>query len=174
MTVLQHLKDRHLNLKLHRPFVCENEGTATFMLYSLSGKLVGYQQYRPGADKKPYNHPKESKYYTYRKQPTHAPWGVESLFLSSGVVFLTEGLFDSARMTYHNRSSLASLCNNPPKDFKNFLQCLGRPVVAVCDADSAGRKLAYFGDYVEVVPEGKDLGDAPDDYVHYLLNKYSS
>jgi hypothetical protein len=31
------------------------------------------------------------------------------------------------------------------------------------DDDDAGRKLAKFGDYVEVVPEGKDLGDAPDD-----------
>jgi len=36
------------------------------------------------------------------------------------------------------------------------------------------RKLAKFGDYVEVVPDGKDLGESPDDYVKYLLNKYDT
>lgn len=46
--------------------------------------------------------------------------------------------------------------------------------VAVCDNDDAGRKLAKFGDYVEVVPEGKDLGESPDNYVQYLVNKYVS
>jgi hypothetical protein len=38
--------------------------------------------------------------------------------------------------------------------------------------DDAGRKLANFGDYVEVVPDNKDLGEAPDDYVQFLVNKY--
>ena len=51
---------------------------------------------------------------------------------------------------------------------------LNRPVVAVCDNDDAGIKLSTFGDYVEVVPEGKDLGDATEDYVQYLLNKYAT
>jgi len=38
--------------------------------------------------------------------------------------------------------------------------------------DDAGRKLAKFGDYVEVAPDGKDLGEAPNDYVQFLVNKY--
>jgi hypothetical protein len=66
-TVLEHLKDRHLNVELHRPFVDEVERVATFLLWNLSGQCVGYQQYRPEGEKKPRNNPKQGKYYTFRK-----------------------------------------------------------------------------------------------------------
>ena len=172
-SLLSHLEERYLNVELHKPFVDEENGAATFFLYNLSGQLVGYQQYNPKGDKKKFNCKAEGKYYTYRKLPTVSFFGVESLYNSDGVVFLTEGVFDAARMTYHGQSALATLCNNPPKDYYNFLSFLNRPVVVVCDNDDAGRKLAKFGHYVEVVPNGKDLGDAENDYVNYLLNKYS-
>lgn len=89
MTVKEHLLSRHCNLELHRPVVDETEGVATFYLYSLTGKLTGYQQYRPGASKKVHNNPKEGKYYTYRTSGTFCPFGVESLHLNADVVFLT-------------------------------------------------------------------------------------
>lgn len=95
-------------------------------------------------------------------------------YLKNGVVYLTEGIFDAARMTNLGQSALAAMANNPPRDYKNWLQLLNRPVVAVCDNDAAGRKLAKFGDYVEIVPEGKDLGESSDAYVQYLLNKYAT
>ena len=172
--LLSHLESRFLNVELHRPLLDEENGVATFLLYNLSGQLVGYQQYNPTGDKKKFNSKLEGKYYTYRKLPTVSFFGVESLKNSNGVVFLTEGVFDAARITYHGQSALASLSNNPPKDYYNFLSLLNRPVVVVCDNDEAGRKLAKFGHYVEVVPEGKDLGDAEDAYVQHLLNKYSN
>jgi hypothetical protein len=174
MTVLQNLKERHLNLSLHRPIISEKENTATFILYTLTGSLVGYHQYRPNAPKTKNNCPKNSRYYTYKKQATHAVFGLESLSISNGVLYLTEGIFDCARLTYNNKSAIAALCNSPTKDFKNFLMCLSRPVVAVCDSDHAGSKLSKFADYVEVAPKGNDLGSSPDSYVHYLLNKYMS
>lgn len=170
----EHLLHRHLNLELHRPFLDEQLNIATFYCWNLSGQLVGYQQYNPNGDKKIFNNKLEGKYYTYRKQPTVVVWGVESLYQSDGVVYLTEGIFDAARMTNIGQSALASLANNPPKDYKNWLQLLNRPVVAVCDNDVAGKKLAKFGDYVEVVPDGKDLGESSDAYVQYLLNKYAT
>ena len=71
-SVAQHLKDRHLNLELHRPMVDEVERVATFYLWNLSGQLTGYQQYRPEGEKKPQN--KQGKYFTYRKQPTLSVW----------------------------------------------------------------------------------------------------
>jgi hypothetical protein len=173
MNLKQHLITRHLNLELHRPVLDEELNIATFYCWNLSGQLVGYQQYRPEGSKKIFNDKICGKYYTYRKLPTVVVWGVESLYQSDGVVYLTEGIFDACRMTGLGQSALASLCNNPPKDYKNWLRMLNRPIVAVCDNDVAGMKLAKFGDYVEVVPEGKDLGDAPDDYVSYLMNKYA-
>lgn len=175
MNLKEHLKRRHLNLELHCPVLDEELGIATFYCWNLSGQLVGYQQYNPLGDKKIFNNRFEGKYYTYRNknQPTVVVWGVESLYQSDGVVYLTEGIFDACRMTNVGQSALATLANNPPADYKNWLRMLNRPVVAVCDNDVAGRKLAKFGDYVEVVPDDKDLGEAPDDYVRYLLNKYA-
>jgi hypothetical protein len=67
---------------------------------------------------------------------------------------------------------LASLTNNPTKDLRNWLQMLNRRVVAICDADVSGNKLAKFGTTYEVVQGAKDLGDATDEYVEYLINKY--
>lgn len=170
-TIYEHLKDRHLDLELHRPVVDEVNRVATFYLYNLSGQLVGYQQYRPEGDKKPQNNPKEGKYFTYRKQPTLAVWGVESLHLSNNVVFVTEGLFDAARLTKRGYSAIAALSNSPTSDLSNWLQCLNRKVVAVCDNDSAGRKLAKFG-HVAIFTTDKDLGDSDEEFVTYLLTTF--
>jgi hypothetical protein len=169
--LLEHLKSRHLNVELHRPVCDELENVATFFLWNLSGQLVGYQQYRPNGEKKPQNNPKEGKYYTYRKQPTVAVFGVESLHLTPDVVFLTEGVFDAARLTNRGVSALAVLSNNPTADLANWLYCLNRKVVAVCDNDSAGRKLAKFGNVVEYTQD-KDLGDSTEEYVTHLLTEH--
>lgn len=156
--------------------VDEAERTATFLLYNLSGQLVGFQQHRPDAAKTPQKMgPREARYFTYRKQPTHGVWGLESLYLSKGPVFLTEGVFDAARLTALGQSALATCCNDPQKDLRNWLMMLQRPVVVVCDNDAAGRKLAKFGHYAEFCPvEGQDLGDCPQEWVNWLVSKYSS
>lgn len=169
--LLQHLKDRHLDVQLHRPVLDYENDLATFYLWNLSGALVGYQMYRRFGSKKPQNNLKEGKYYTYRKQPTLALFGVESLHLTPHVVFLTEGLFDAARVTEKGFSALAVLSNDAGTDLKNFLTCLNRKVVAVCDADTAGKKLAKFGNCSVFTPE-KDLGDSSDDFVENLLATY--
>ena len=167
----QHLKRRHLDVTLHNPVLDDVERVATFYLWNLSGQLVGYQQYRPEGIKKPQNNPKEGKYFTYRKMPTLAVWGVESLHLTPHVLFLTEGVFDAARLTERGVSAVAALSNNPTADFRNWLTCLNRKVVAVCDNDDAGRRLAKFGD-VAVYTEEHDLGDSSDEYVTQLMEKF--
>lgn len=167
----EHLKSRHLDLSLHRPMLDEENQVATFYLWNLSEKLVGFQQYRPNGEKRPHNNPREGKYFTYSKQPTLAVWGVESLYLTPNVVFLTEGVFDAARLTERGYSALATLSNNPTADLRNWLTCLNRRVVAVCDKDAAGRQLAKFGD-IAVFTEDHDLGDSSEDYVSWLVNTY--
>ena len=170
-TILEHLKHRYLDIDLHKPMIDEVERLATFYLYNLSGQIVGYQQYRPEGEKKPQNNPKLGKYYTYRKQPTVSVWGVESLHLSPDVVFVTEGLFDAARLTSSGVSALAMLSNNPSKDVRNWLMCLGRTVVTVCDNDKAGKQLAKFGHHA-VFTEDKDLGDSSEEFVSELILKF--
>lgn len=171
-TVLEHLKGRHLDVNLHRPMIDEEERVATFYLYDLTKRIIGYHQYRPEGEKSlPNDFKKKGKYFTWRKG--YMPWGVESLFLTPHVVFITEGMFDAARITQRGYSAIATLTNDPQKDFKNWLSFLGRKVVAVCDNDIAGKRLAKFGDVV-VFTEDKDLGDSSDEYVMQLLKEYGN
>jgi len=170
-TLLDHLKRRHLDVSLHNPMLDEVERVVSFYLWNLSGQIVGFQQYRPEGEKKPNNNPKLGKYYTYRKQPTHTVWGVESLTLTPHVVFVTEGVFDAARLTERGVSALAVLSNNPSADLRNWLMSLNRLVVTVCDNDAAGRKLAKFG-HVSVFTSDKDLGDSDDQFVDDLVRKF--
>ena len=171
-TLLEHLKSRHLNVELHRPVLDLENDLATFYLWNLSGNLVGYQQYRRYGEKKPNNNPKLGKYFTHRKQPTVTVWGVESLHLTPNLLFVTEGVFDAARLTELGYSAVAVLSNDPGADLKNWLKMLNRTVVVVADNDNAGRKLAKFGD-VAVFTEDKDLGDSSDEFVTNLVKQFS-
>lgn len=170
-----HLSSRFLDTTIHRTIIDEEENVATFFLYNLSGQLVGYQSYRPLGAKNIFNNPKLGKYYTYRNKnsPTVALFGLESFYFTPDILFITEGIFDAARLTSRGISCVATLCNNPPKDYYNFFSCLPRKVVVVCDGDSAGQKLSRFGDRYIVVPDSfKDLGAAPDDYIDFLIRRY--
>ena len=160
-----------MDLELHRPVLDLENDVATFYLWNLSGNFCGYQQYRRFGEKKPNNNPKSGKYFTYRKQPTLGVWGVESLHLTPNVVFVCEGVFDAARLTAKGVSALAVLSNNTGKDLSNWLMMLNRKVVAVCDNDDAGRKLAKFGD-VAVFCEDHDLGDSSDEFVNNLVARF--
>ena len=171
--VLQHLRERHLDVDLHRPVIDEVEGVATLFLWNLSGALVGYQQYRPHASKAPNNDVRLGRYFTRLKQPTIAVWGVESLDLTPHVVFVTEGVFDAARLTERGYSAIAVLSNDHKREVRKWLKSLARKVVVVCDNDNAGRRLAKFGDVVAFTEE-KDLGDSSDEFVTNLLEKYGS
>lgn len=172
--IKQHLIDRSFNIEFHQPILDESLQIATFLLYNLSGQIVGYQQYNPNGNKTIFNNKLEGRYYTYRNKinPTVVVWGVDSLEFSNNFIFLTEGIFDACRLTYVGCSAIATLCNSPPKDYYNWLLMLNRPIVAICDNDSAGLELKNFSHYYEIVPF-KDLGEAPNDYVQFLVKKYS-
>lgn len=165
--IKQHLKQRYLNFDVHSPILDEQNQIATFLLYNLSGQIIGYQRYNPNGNKNI-----KGKYFTWRNRTTVALWGLETLTISKSPIFITEGIFDATRLTFHHQTAFATLANDPPRDYWNFLSLLNRPIVVVCDNDTAGRKLAKFGHYVEIPPDNKDLGEAPDDYVMYLIDKY--
>ncbi len=171
--IKDHLEKRHINLELHRPFLNYQNNSATFFLYNFSGQICGYQTYRPFGDKKIFNHPDLGRYYTYRKIPTISVWGMESYKNETHPIFIVEGIFDAARITERNHCAFATLCNKPPKDYKNWLQILPNPTIAICDNDKAGFELSKFTDHYEVVPDS-DLGDASDDYVSHLITSYAS
>jgi len=173
MTVLQHLRSRHFDTELHTAWVDENEGVSTFPLWNLSGKLVGYQQYRPSGEKKMFNNPKEGRYFTFRKDRVVGVWGLESWNLSN-TLFITEGVFDACRLTSRGYSAIAMLANDLDPSTKEWIYTVraSRFVVAVCDNDPAGRRLARHGHVAHVVETG-DLGDASEEYVTKLIKTYT-
>lgn len=180
----EHLTKRRLDPGKYKGLQL-NKDSAVFLLWKLSGQLVGYQQYSPNAPKpNPNNrdarHPSEKKYYTFLgkqggevKKPTAllAAFGVELLDKSKKVVFLAEGVFDVSPL--HNRgvNALATLCNDP-KHLKGWLLSQGYTLVALAEGDKAGKRLAKFAHYVEWLPEGKDPGDMPDEWFDKLVEKY--
>jgi DNA primase len=87
-------------------------------------------------------------------------------------VFVCEGVFDACRLTEKGCAAVAVLSNNTGWDLKNWLSMLNRRVVAVCDNDPAGRKLAKFG-HEAVFTTDKDLGDSSEDYVNSLVLHYA-
>lgn len=171
MNLKEHLLSRHVDLELHNPVLDQEDMVATFYLYSLSGELVGYQQYRPLASKEKNNDPKEGRYFTYKTKGKVGVFGLESLHLTPHVVFVTEGVFDACRLTELRFSALAVLANNPDSSTRNFLMSLGRKVVVVADNDKAGKMLASAG-HEAVFTEDKDLGDSSEEFVLALTNRY--
>lgn len=98
-------------------------------------------------------------------------WGLESWNFSK-TLFLTEGLFDAARMTYMGYSAVAVFSNNPV-NHRSWLKVVkaNRPVVVLCDNDSAGTKLAKYGSTSYTITSAKDVGDASADELEYVVKK---
>jgi hypothetical protein len=159
-----------MDMTLHRVWL--GEDVATFPLWNLSGQLVGYQQYRPHASKDEKNDPREGRYFTRVKDRRIGVWGLESWNFSD-TLFITEGIFDACRLTRLGVSAIASLSNDVAPNVAQWLWTVGksRSVVAVCDNDRAGRRLAKYASVYHIVGHG-DLGDATEDYVKKLIEEY--
>lgn len=166
--------ERHLNPSIHRVWIDEDERIAAFPLLDLSYRMVGYQIYRPDADKKRMNDPREGRYYTYRNKDTISLWGLESWHFSNAL-FVTEGIFDAARLTALGYSAVAIASNDPSKETRKYFRMIRnfRPVIVVSDDDEngSGRKLEKLGHFSLHVKGAKDLGDATDDQVFEMLER---
>lgn len=172
MSIRQHLIQRLIITDDPGIFIDEENRVATFFLYNLSGKIVGYQQYRPDADKKKKNDPKEGRYYTYitdegesapKKAKKHiALYGVDTInrvnfsFRKGKPLFIVEGIFDAAALHYHGYPAVAVL-QNDPKNLKSFFAALNVPTIALCDGDEAGNKLAKIADTSYTLPKDRDV-----------------
>lgn len=171
MSTLAHLSSRHLNTDLYRLFVDESENVVCFYLFNLSGQLVGYQQYRPGASKEQNNDPKNGRYFTYTSPGKLGVWGLETFLFRTDILFLTEGVFDACHLHNLGLPAVATLSNNP-KGLANWLSSLARWVVPVADNDKAGLALTQYGNESLICDSEKDLGDMTDEEVRHLLTKY--
>jgi len=169
--IKQHLLSRHIDFDVHAVYMSETK--ATFMLYNLSGQVVGYQQYSPLAPKLSSN-ALDGRYYT-RRSPHLCVFGLETLSESQNTIFITEGIFDIARLTEKGCSGIALLTNSPNSSMYNFLDCLPKRRILVIDNDKGGQflKKTLTGLIHDVIiPPFKDLGEATDDYVNQIIDEY--
>lgn len=182
LTVREHLITRHCNPDLYGDslVINESERVATFLLWNLSGQLIGYQQYRPDNTEKAVKNDPDKRYYLFvgeegeyfiKSKKKLAIFGLETLKLfPTGPIILTEGIFNATR--FHKSGFCAlGLLSNDPKRVRNFLGMIHRKKIAVCDGDLAGKKLAKYGDHSINLPDGSDANDLPEDKYIELINK---
>jgi hypothetical protein len=176
-----HLLSRGLNPDQYSVILDEDKCIATFLIWDLSGRLVGYQRYNPKGIKHVRNDKTFSdhlKYFTYagvEGDEFHASkkkliaWGFESFKVGQRVLFITEGIFDAVKL--HNvRLPALAVISNDPKHLQSLFKALGRTIIAVCDRDNAGSKLANYADVALYVPKPyHDLGDMPQEEVSSWL-----
>lgn len=144
------------------------EGVVTFFLYNPTGKLVGYHQYRPFADKQSRDEPKQARYYTYLPRSVDGLFGLEQDD-GKGTLYIVEGIFKAAKLHALGKNAIAVL-GATPKRLKSQLRIwkATRPLFAIGDNDSAGQQL------VNIVKAGiqspRDLDEMTDDEVLEFIN----
>jgi len=174
----QHLKKRGLDPEKTKVIIDIATNTAVFLLYNLSGKLIGYQQYLPSGSKKTKagEDPRLAKYFTWisregetNKRKALGVWGLESVD-ERPFIFITEGIFDAIKLQNEGLPAIASLTNDP-KLLRPWLKAMQKYIIVVADNDAAGRKLKKLGDLALTTPEPyKDLGEMPQNKVRDWLS----
>lgn len=178
----QHLIDRGVNLDTTRVYMDKEKGVATFMLFNLSGQIIGYQYYHPRGDKihNPKNVPKGvhpldvMKYFTRitkqdKKNKEIGVYGLETYDVKTRELWIVEGIFDCIKLHNQGLTAIALLANDP-KPFGEWLRMLPQRKIVIYDNDEAGKKLAKYGDESYTVPEPfKDLGEMTDEQVKQFI-----
>lgn len=165
--IIQHLKGRGIDPDKTKVIIDEEEGDVFFFLYNLSGQVVGYQKYNPKYPKTgqgKLSDPRLTKYFNWvTEEGSHgrkiAVYGLESYEWTDKFIFITEGVFDIARVHEAGYPGIAVLCNDPTESLNTWLKTLPQKKIVIYDNDKAGRKLIKLGDYSYSVESGKDLND---------------
>lgn len=172
----QHLRKRGLDPDKIQVIMDKESNIATFLLYNLSGQLVGYQKYNPNGDKKIHNNGQLGKYFSYitkesDKSSKIAVWGVESISKDDPNLFVTEGIFDAVKLRNAGHPTVAVLTNNP-KILRSWFMALNKRTIAILDNDVAGKKLGNLTDESYTVPKPfNDLGEMSQQEVNEFLIK---
>lgn len=169
--IKKHLQDREMDASIHKYWIDYDEIVATFPCWNLSGQIVGSITYRPLSEKKKSNDIK-GRYHNYRSKQSICVWGLESWNFSN-TLFLTEGIFDTCRLTSRGYSAIAVLSNSVNVPTKKWIKIIRniRPVVAICDNDDSGKSLQNLGHF-SYKTTAKDLGDSTEEEVNYVIERY--
>lgn len=170
-----------IDMKLHlaqRFFVSEHYSGVvitdidmTVLLWNLSGEICGYQVYNPNNPKKA-SVPREAKYFTHVTEGKDAVWGLETVSWNRELLFVTEGIFDAARLHSFGIPAIAVLGNNP-SHLSSWLSTLSCKTIAAVQGDKAGLMLALSTNEAVFLHEGKDVGDLAAEEFDTIFLPYS-
>lgn len=169
-----HLRSRDVDLSKTRVIMDKENNLAVFLLFNLSGQLVGYQQYNPkgtktGNDSRDRDKAKYWTYITKHPEKTIGVWGLETVFDNQDFLFVTEGIFDAVKLHNIGMPAIAVLGNHP-KMLKPWFAAMNKKVIAVADNDDAGNKLKSVASMSISTPKPyKDLGEMPQGEVRNWL-----
>lgn len=174
----KHLAARHYNPALYSGLTLnDKEDCCTFMLWNLSGMLVGYQTYSPMLPKVHVDDPKAARYYTHVTKPASsktadlAVWGLETVNWNDKFLFLTEGVFDACRLHLHGLPAVAVLGANP-RHLTEWLYGMQATTVACVQNDKAGLALAKYGQRSLVMPLNEDVGSMTEVQFNEAFSEY--
>lgn len=167
MNLLKHLLRRNYDPTRYKNQIIDTDACVlTVLLSNLSGKFVGFQQYRPLVKEKRVNNATEGRYFTFSPRQTTACWGLETLDTSKKDLYLVEGIFKASALHMLGHNALAVLTANP-LPMKSWLHTMPYNLIGIGDADNAGRwlpKLAGQGFQSEY-----DLDEYTLEELHNLL-----
>jgi len=172
MSYTEHLEGRSgYNMKILKSlnnWIDFDNQILTFPLWTVSGQLVGYQQYNWKASKLRNNDTK-GKYWTYRRKDVLTAWGLEFVDLASTEpLYLVEGIWDAISVLNTGRRCLAVLSNNP-QQLKPWLSTLPCRTIAICEGDKAGKMLSRVCNSKILLPEGLDPNDMSGEQLELIL-----
>lgn len=159
--LVSHLYSRHLKLEEYTSIIVGDD-LVYFLLYSLTGKLVGYQQYNYLADKIAKNHPREGRYFTYVTSEgtckANSVWGLDRLDSSKTELYVVEGVFKACRLHNLGLNCVAVLGNNP-KSMYNWFYSLPYKIIPICDGDKGGKALGKLTSNSIYLKDGQYLDE---------------
>lgn len=172
-TMEEHLHIRHISASLYTSiYTDEQSRIITFLIWNLSGQLVGFQRYRPDQNKTLRNEDTYGRYYTYFtpqfKQRSVAVWGLETYHYDDRVLCLTEGIFDACRLHNHGIPAIAVFSSNP-KQLRPWLKLIPRKLIGIEDND--GRSFIGRFTNITMTTNEKDLGDSSEEEVTQLVKE---
>lgn len=176
--IITHLKGRGVDPNQTRVIIDEKTEDVYFFLYNLSGQMVGFQKYNPNylkTGQTKLDDPRMVKYFTWvteeGKGKSIGVWGLESTQFGDDYIFITEGIFDAARIHEAGLPAIAVLCNNPSDSLKSWLATLPQKKIVIYDNDAPGRKLMKVGDFSYTVPRDKDVNDLTPEEAKVFLDQ---
>lgn len=158
--MILHLLDREMT-DLSSTIVCED--CVYFLLYNLSGQLVGVQRYNPTGNKVNRNEERRIKYgkevrnLKYVSYVSEGQIGIYGLhtYRTNEDLYIVEGVFDCTILHNLGLSAIAVLTSDP-KPFRSWLNTLPNRKIAIPDNDD--NRLTKYGDISFSLPSKvKDL-----------------